>query len=140
METYTFDASKEPLGRLATKIAVLLMGKHRPDFQRHAAPPIRVTVTESDRAILTGKKWGAKLYRRHSGWIGHLRTFSAEELKERDSRLLVRQAVFGMLPKNKLRRRMIQNLTIYRNGEPASPPGRGRQNDRTHHATEKTGK
>lgn len=118
METHTLDASKEPLGRLATKAAVFLMGKHRPDFQRHVKQPVRVVVSQSDRLVLTGRKWGSKAYYRHSGYIGHLREFSAEQMRDRDSRLMVRRAVLGMLPKNKLRSRMIKQLVIYKGQAP----------------------
>ena len=114
METHTLDASLEPLGRLATKAAVFLMGKHRPDFQKHAKHPVRVVISQSDRLLLTGRKWRSKAYYRHSGYIGHLRKFSAGEMRERDSRLIVRQAVLGMLPKNKLRRELSRRLMIYK--------------------------
>jgi|SRR3989338_267094 len=119
METYVLDASKEPLGRLATKAAVFLMGKHRPDFVKHMKQPVRVVVTESDRLVLTGRKWQGKIYRRHSGYIGHLKEFSAEAMRERDSRYMVWQAVRGMLPKNKLRKQLEKRLIIYKGGAPA---------------------
>lgn len=118
METHILDASKEPLGRLATKAAVFLMGKHRPDFVKHVKQPVRVVVTESDQLVLTGRKWHGKMYRRHSGYIGHLREFTAEAMRERDSRLMVRQAVLGMLPKNKLRKQLEKRLVIYKGGAP----------------------
>lgn len=118
METHILDASKEPLGRLATKAAVFLMGKHRPDFVKHIKQPIRVVVTESDRVLLTGRKMQNKMYYRHSGYIGHLKQFTAEEMKNRDSRLVVRAAVRGMLPKNKLRRALEKRLVIYKGKAP----------------------
>jgi len=120
METHTFDASKEPLGRMATKIAVLLMGKHRPSFERRTVTPVRVIVTHSDDIVLTGRKWQNKRYHRHSGYIGNLKEFSADEMRRRDSRKLVRLAVIGMLPKNKLKRRIITHLTIYKSSSPKS--------------------
>lgn len=118
METHTLDASKEPLGRLATKAAVLLMGKHHPSFEHHAKKPIRVVVTDSDHTVLTGKKWQEKRYYRHSGYIGNLREFRAEEIRNRDSRQLVRRAVAGMLPKNRLRPRLMKQLKIYKGAAP----------------------
>ena len=123
METYTFDASKTPLGRLATKIAVLLMGKHRPSFERHRKAPLRITVTESDRLVLTGRKGKQKTYYRHSGYLGHLREFSADEMRRRDSREMVRRAVSGMLPKNKLRKQLLKNLVIYKGTSTQSKAG-----------------
>ncbi len=118
METHTFDASQEPLGRMATKVAVLLMGKHQPSFERRRKAPVRIMVTESDRLVLTGRKGTTKTYHRHSGYLGHLREFSAEEMRARDSRKMVRQAVAGMLPKNKLRKQLLKQLFIYK-GAPA---------------------
>lgn len=119
METHTLDASKESLGRIATKAAVFLMGKNRPSFERHLKPPVRVVVTASDRLVLTGRKWDGKRYYRHSGRIGNLREFTARQMRERDSRELVRLAVRGMLPKNRLRRVLLRRLEIYRGEAPA---------------------
>ena len=118
METHIFDASTEPLGRMAAKVAVVLMGKHRPAFEKHRKEPIRVIVTESDRILLTGKKWKSKTYYRHSGYIGNLKAISAEAMRLRDSREIVRRAVSGMLPKNKLRNTLLKRLTIYRKTMP----------------------
>lgn len=123
METHTLDASKEPLGRLATRVAVLLMGKHRPTFERYRKNPVRVIVTHADDLILTGKKMREKRYYRHSGYLGHLKEFRAQELKRRDSRELVRLAISGMLPKNKLRKQLLKNLVIHR-GESQEPKGK----------------
>lgn len=118
METHTFDASKEPLGRLASKVAVLLMGKRRADFTPRRIAAVRVLVTNADRIVLTGKKWTQKRYFRHSGYIGHLKTRDASQMRERDSREIIRLAVLGMLPKNKLRKERIKNLAIYRGETP----------------------
>ena len=115
MEIHTLDASKESLGRIAAKAAVFLMGKHSPSFQKHVKLPTRVIVTGSDDLVLTGRKMKQKTYYRHSGYIGKLKSFSAEWMKEHDSRQIVRAAVMGMLPKNKLRRQLIKNLIIYKN-------------------------
>ena len=114
METHTFDASAEPLGRMASRIATILMGKHHPSVQHHVKEPIRVVVTQSDRVRLSGRKWDQKLYHRHSGYLGKLKTFTADWVRQHDSRRLVSLAVWGMLPKNKLRRRLIKNLVIYK--------------------------
>lgn len=113
-ETHTLNASHEPLGRTAAKAAVFLMGKHRPTFERHRKEPIRVVVTHSDRLILTGRKWQQKTYYRHSGRIGNLKETSAADVAALDSRLLVRRAVSGMLPKNRLRDKLLKQLVIYR--------------------------
>ncbi|MEK9148168.1 MAG: 50S ribosomal protein L13 [Patescibacteria group bacterium] len=118
METHTLDSSKAPLGRIASQAARLLMGKHRPTFQRHKVLPIRVIISHSDNIVLSGRKWKQKKYYRHSGFIGKLREFSAEELRDRDSRQILRHAVMGMLPKNKLRSRIIKNLIIHKGESP----------------------
>lgn len=120
MAVHTFDASKEPLGRLATKVAVILMGKNSASFERHRKNPVEVVVTQSDNLVLTGRKGEEKKYYRHSGYLGHLKTFTADKMRERDSRVMVRAAVSGMLPKNKLRQRLIRQLKIYKGGVPAS--------------------
>lgn len=117
---HTFDASKEPLGRLATKVAVLLMGKHRPSFQRHVKEPTGVVVTHSDQLVLTGRKGAQKKYYRHSGYLGHLKTLTADKMRERDSRQIIRIAVLGMLPKNKLRQHLIKQLAIYKGDAPGA--------------------
>lgn len=117
MDTITFDASKEPLGRLATKVAVLLMGKHRPSFQHHQKEPIHVVVTRSDAAMLTGRKGRQKMYRRHSGYVGHLKEFTADWMRAHDSRLIIREAVSGMLPKNRLRKGLMKQLEVFK-GDP----------------------
>ena len=113
-ETHTFDASREPLGRLAKKVAVLLMGKHRPSFQHHQKEPVRVIVTRSDNVVLTGRKGQQKMYRRHSGYVGHLKEFTADWMREHDSRVMIREAVSGMLPKNRLRKQLLKYLEIHR--------------------------
>lgn len=124
METHTLDASKEPLGRLASQAAVWLMGKDQPSFERHAKRPVRVIVTQSDKLVLTGRKWQQKTYHRHSGYIGKLKTFSAGQFRDRDSRELVRRAVKGMLPKNRLQKQMMKNLIVHKGPQPQGKASR----------------
>lgn len=114
METYVLDASENSLGRIAAKAAILLMGKNRPTFERHVKKPVTVIVKKSDELRLTGRKWQQKIYYRHSGYLGHLKETTAEKMKKKDSRRMVYAAVMGMLPKNKLRARMIKNLKIFK--------------------------
>ena len=114
MDTYTLDASKEPLGRIATKAAVVLMGKNKPTYERRLAPAVKVIVTNADRLILTGRKELQKRYYRHSGRIGNLHEYTAEWMRAHDSRRIIRLAVSGMLPKNKLREPMLKNLMIFK--------------------------
>ena len=114
METITIDASKEPLGRLATKTAVLLMGKNKASFERNRVPNVRVVITRSNELVLTGRKELQKRYYRHSGRIGNLREATAQWMREHDSRVIIRNAVAKMLPKNRLRAEMLKHLTIYK--------------------------
>lgn len=109
---YTLDATDKIVGRLATEAANLLQGKNDPSFDPARASGIRVTVYNTDRVRITGRKKEQKLYRRHTGYPGGLKEETLERLMRRDSRLVVRHAVSGMLPKNRLRARMMKNLTL----------------------------
>lgn len=112
--SHTIDASDKILGRLAVEAALLLRGKDAPDFDPGRAPHVRVTVVHTDRIRVTGKKAGQKLYRRHSGYPGGLKEETYAHLFSRDSRAVLRQAVLGMLPKNRLRRRHMKNLILHK--------------------------
>ena len=116
-EWYLIDASGEVLGRLASRIALLLRGKHRPQFAPHVDPKVHCVVVNADKIRLTGKKWKQKLYHKHSGWIGGLRTFTAEQLFQKKPEKLLELAVKRMLPKNKLARRLLLHLHIYAGSE-----------------------
>lgn len=109
---YTFDATGKVIGRLATEVANALQGKNDPRFDPARLSGNRVTVRNTDRLRSTGRKPEQKLYRRHSGYPGGLKEESLERLLARDSRLVMRHAVNGMLPKNRLRARMLKNLTL----------------------------
>lgn len=111
---YTIDASGKILGRLATEVALLLRGKNDPRFDPSRLADNRVVVSHTDRLRVTGKKLDQKLYRRHSGYLGNLKEETLRNLMQRDSRLVLRHAVMGMLPKNKLRKRLIKNLILFR--------------------------
>lgn len=111
---HVIDATDEILGRLAVHIALRLRGKDAADFNPGGAPHVRVTVTHTDRIRVTGKKADQKLYRRHSGYPGGLKEESYARLFARDSRAVLRHAVSGMLPKNRLRARMMKNLILYK--------------------------
>ncbi len=114
MTEYTIDATNKILGRLASEIAILLRGKNRPDFDPAKFSGERVTIVNTDRVRVTGRKETQKLYRRHSGFHGGLKEESLGRVRARDSRLLVSRAVAGMLPKNRLRPRFMKNLTLIR--------------------------
>ncbi|OIO47298.1 MAG: 50S ribosomal protein L13 [Candidatus Portnoybacteria bacterium CG06_land_8_20_14_3_00_39_12] len=107
------DAKNQILGRLATKIAVILRGKDRVDFQPHILFRNKVVVINTDKVKVTAKKLDQKKYQGHSGYSGGFKEKTLRELMEQDSRQAVRKAVFGMLPVNKLRAKMLNNLKLY---------------------------
>ena len=107
------DASDQVLGRLATRLATLLMGKDRPNYTDFLDTGAFVIVVNADKVRLTGKKWSQKVYYSHSRYPGGLKEITAENLLRRYPDRLVRLAVRGMLPKNKMGKRMIRKLKIY---------------------------
>ena len=107
------DAKGEVLGRLATRIASRLRGKHNPLFTPHVDTGDWVVVINADKIVLTGKKMEKKNYYRHSGYIGSLKTTTAKELIEKKPENLIRFAVKGMLPKNRLGRKLFKKLKVY---------------------------
>ena len=113
---YVIDAAGQPLGRLASKVAHILRGKHRPQYTPHVDTGDFVIVTNAGQVRLTGNKLDGKQYHWHSGYPGGLRTESAGHLRERKPELLVERAVKGMLPKNSLGRDMFRKLKVYPEG------------------------
>ena len=111
---YLVDASGAVLGRLASRIARILSGKHRPGFIPYLDTGDFVIVTNADRVLLTGNKLDSKIYRRHTGYPGGLRSVTAKDLQVRFPERLIEEAVRGMLPKSKLGRRQIRKLKVYR--------------------------
>ncbi len=107
------DARDQVLGRLATTIAARLRGKHNTLFTPHVNMGDGVVVINADKIVLTGRKMKQKKYYRHSGYIGGLKTITAEKLMEKQPEDLVRFAVKGMLPKNKLGRQIFKRLKVY---------------------------
>jgi large subunit ribosomal protein L13 len=114
---YVVDASGAILGRLASAVASRLRGKHSPLFTPHVDTGDFVIVVNADKIRLTGKKWTKKLYHRHTGYIGGLKTASAREILEKRPEELIRRAVKGMLPKNKLGSRLFTKLKVYKGGD-----------------------
>jgi len=114
MGVHKIDATNKVLGRLASKIAVLLQGKHKPSFVPFLNVGDKVIVTNTDKMKITGKKLKKKIYYHHSGYPGGLKKITLEELMKRDSREVLRRAVWGMLPKNRLRKQRIKNLKLYK--------------------------
>jgi large subunit ribosomal protein L13 len=110
---YVVDANGAVLGRLASQVAHRLRGKHNPKFTPHADTGDWVIVINAEKIVLTGRKMDQKIYYRHSGYIGGLKEISAKELMKKKPEELVRLAVKGMLPKNKLGRRLFKKLKVY---------------------------
>lgn len=110
---YVVDANGAVLGRLATQVAHRLRGKHNPKFTPHADTGDWVIVVNAEKITLTGRKMDQKMYYRHSGYIGGLKQITAKELLAKKPEELVRSAVKGMLPKNKLGRRLFKKLKVY---------------------------
>ncbi len=107
------DAKGKVVGRLASDIATVLMGKNKPTYTPHVDVGDFVVVVNADKVQFTGKKWEQKLYYRHSNHPGGLKFRSAREMRERKPEEILRHAVRGMLPKNHLGRRMLKKLKIY---------------------------
>ena len=111
------DADGQTLGRIASEIAKLIRGKHKPNFTPHVDCGDNVVVINAEKINLTGKKWSDKTYIRHTGYPGGQRTLSATEMFGKDPARLVEKAVKGMLPKNKLGAALYRNLYVYVGGE-----------------------
>jgi len=107
------DASGAVLGRLATTVAARLQGKHNPLYTPHVDTGDWIVVINADKVMLSGKKLDKKNYYRHSGYIGGLRSITARELQDKRPEDLVRFAVKGMLPKNRLGRKLFKKLKVY---------------------------
>jgi large subunit ribosomal protein L13 len=111
---YVVDAEGKVLGRLATRVATILRGKHKPIFAPHLDVGDHVVVLNAEKVHLTGRKLQAKQYRWHTGYIGGLREMSAEKMLKTHPERVIEWAVQGMLPKNRLGRAMAKKLKVYR--------------------------
>tara|TARA_B110000014_G_C20034947_1_gene537626 strand:- start:437 stop:862 length:426 start_codon:yes stop_codon:yes gene_type:complete len=111
------DVSNQPLGRIASKIAYILQGKHRSTWTPHVDSGDYVVVINSKKVALTGKKFDQKKYYRHSGYPGHLKEFTAKEVLETHPNRVIQSAVRLMLPKSKLGRSMLSKMKVYEGGE-----------------------
>ncbi|HEX2098376.1 MAG TPA: 50S ribosomal protein L13 [Rubrobacteraceae bacterium] len=107
------DAEGQTLGRLATEIARLLRGKDKPQYTPHVDTGDFVVVVNAEKVVVTGKKAEQKVYYRHSGYPGGLKTTSYEEMLERKPTEILRRAVKGMMPKTRLGRQQLKKLKIY---------------------------
>jgi len=112
-EWFVFDAEGATLGRLATRIASVLRGKHKPTYTPHADAGDFVVIVNADKVRLTGRKLDEKMYYWYSGYPGGIKGRTAREMLQRKPEEVLRRAVRGMLPKNNLGRKMMTKLKIY---------------------------
>ncbi len=119
------DADGQTLGRLASEVAKLLRGKHKPSFTPHVDCGDNVIIINASNIQLTGKKWDDKTYIRHTGYPGGQRSLTATEMYKKDPTRLVEKAIKGMLPKNKLGAEIFRSLKVYadaNHGQEAQKP------------------
>ncbi|HEV8438436.1 MAG TPA: 50S ribosomal protein L13 [Methylomirabilota bacterium] len=114
---FLVDADGQVLGRLATRVATILRGKHKVEFSPHLDVGDHVVVVNAEKVHLTGRKMTDKLYRWHTGYIGGIREVSAERMLKTHPERVVEWAVQGMLPKGRLGRAMFKKLKVYRGTE-----------------------
>lgn len=113
---YVIDAEGKTVGRIATKIAMILRGKVKPEFTPHADTGDFVVVVNADKVSFTGKKEEQKVYYRHSQYPGGLKTINVEKLRKEKPERILEKAVWGMLPKNKWQKKLITRLKVYSGG------------------------
>ncbi len=114
---YVIDANGQTLGRLASQVAMILRGKHKPIYTPHVDCGDHVIVIKADKVVLTGKKLDQKVYYRYSGYIGGLKETSARDMLANKPEKMVYEAVKGMMPKNSLGRQMLTKLRVYKGAE-----------------------
>ena len=110
---YVVDAADMVVGRIATVIASVVTGKHKPTYTRHADTGDFVVVLNADKVVFTRTKWDKKVYRHHSDFVGGLKTFTAREMLKRHPEEILRQAVWGMTGKSNLARHQMKKLKIF---------------------------
>ena len=110
---YVLDAQDVVLGRLATKVSMMLMGKHKPTYTPFLDTGDHVVVVNADKVRLTGHKEDDKLYRRHSGYPGGLKETSARKMRQTRPERIIELAIQGMLPKTKMGKQMYRKLNVY---------------------------
>ena len=114
---YVVDAKDQVVGRLETVIARVITGKHKPTFTRHADAGDFVVVLNADKVVFTRNKWDSKLYRKHTGYVGGLKTFTARQMLQRNPEEILREAVWGMTNKTALADHQMKKLKLYTSAE-----------------------
>jgi large subunit ribosomal protein L13 len=113
---YVVDAENQVVGRLASEVAKILRGKHKPFYTPHVDTGDYVVIINADKVVFTGNKWAQKLYRWHTGYTGGYREVTAGKMHQRRPERIVEYAIRGMLPKTKLGRAMFRKLKVYAAG------------------------
>ncbi|MDQ2980374.1 MAG: 50S ribosomal protein L13 [Acidobacteriota bacterium] len=113
---YVVDATDQVLGRLATRVAKVLSGKHRPNWVPYLDTGDFVVITNAAKIRLTGNKFAEKMYHRHTGYPGGLKSISAKDLQAKSPERVLEAAVRGMLPHTKLGRKQFKKLKVYKGG------------------------
>ena len=116
-EWVLIDAENQYLGRLASKVAVMIRGKHKPNYTPHVDCGDNVIIINADKITLSGNKWDQKEYVRHTGYPGGQRFTSARQMMAKKPTAMVEKAIKGMLPKNKLGSALFRNLFVYAGNE-----------------------
>jgi len=111
------DAKGQVLGKIAADIASILRGKTKPTYAPYMDAGDFVVVVNAEKIVLTGRKWSQKMYYHHSGYPGGIKGVSAEKLRQKRPEEIIRRAVWGMLPKNRLGRKLIKKLKVYEGPE-----------------------
>lgn len=114
---YVIDASGMVVGRLASQVASMLRGKHKPTYTPHVDTGDYIIVVNTDKMVFTGKKLDRKIYYRHSGYVGGLKETTARRMMEKKSETVLKEAVRGMLPKGPLGYAMLTKLHLYAGAE-----------------------
>lgn len=114
---FVIDAEGQVLGRLATRVAALLMGKGKTYFTRHLDCGDHVIVVNAEKIKVTGNKLTDKVYYRHTGYVGGIKSITLEKQLQEKPERVIRDAVYGMVPKGKLGRQIMTKLKVYRGGE-----------------------
>ena len=110
---FVVDAEGKVLGRMSSRIATILRGKHKPAYSPHLDLGDYVIVINAEKVHVTGNKEEQKIYYRHSGYVGHLKTITLKEMREKKPEFIIYNAVRKMLPKNNLGKKMLKKLKVY---------------------------
>lgn len=116
-EWYVVDGEGKTFGRVASQVAAVLIGKHKPIYTPHVDTGDYVIVVNADKLVFTGKKLVQKVYRTHSGYPGHLKEIQYKDMMDKKPEFTFREAVRRMLPKNKLGASMLEKLFVYSGAE-----------------------